>query len=376
MSALRLGIIGAGTISQSVHLPSIRRAGLELRWVCDLSPSRAAEVAAALGTRGTSRPDEVFADPQVDAVLIATPGSHAELAMRALRAGKHVLAEKPLALTLGEVDDLARLAAETRRVVQVGYMKMYDPLTAKAKAELEELDGVRLVRVTVAHPADLPQIAHLRMQPAPRDADIAEIERAEAAEIANSRRALPGASDDLLEYYRNVLNGSVIHEFSLLRALGLALPARWTAQVFPELGGSEPACLLAEAAVGDARYVVSWNWLPEYPEYDEELKVLASNGRLEYHLAKPYLLEDRSRLRVDRNEGLRRIGTDYLETYETGFLRQLDAFATAVTASNEGETPVIAADLQGARADIEQVQLLAQAIGASLGLDVTVEAGA
>ncbi len=366
---LRIAVIGAGTISQSVHLPSIRRAGLELVCVCDLSPTRAAEVAAAHGVRSSSDPAEVFAASDVDAVLIATPGSHARLALAAIRAGKHVLVEKPVALTVREIDELERAAAEHGTTVQVGYMKMYDPLTATAASEIAALNDTRLVRITVSHPADEPQVAHLRMTPPPRDADPAEIAAAEAYEADRAVEALGAeAGPELLRYYAGVLNGSVIHEFSLLRGLGLALPESWTATVFPRLDGPEPACLLAEAAVGDARYVLSWNWLPEYPEYEEELAVLASNGRIAFQLARPYLLEARSSLRVQSHTGSQRRDTLVSDTDETGFLRQLDAFRRSV---QHGE-PVLST-LAGAKEDVRQVQSLAAAIAASLGASLTVE---
>lgn len=367
---MRLGVIGTGAISQSVHLPSIRRAGLDLAMVCDLSPSRAAQVGRELGVAATTDPAEVIASDAVDAVLVATPGSHARLAADAIRAGKHVLAEKPVALTVAEVDELRSLADEHGVVVQVRYMKMYDPLTETAREQCAELRDTRLIQITVAHPADHPQVAHLRMMQAADDADQDVIDEAVAYESAQAARALPGASPELLSYYTNVLNGSVVHELSLMRALELPLPTQWQASVYPSLADSPP-CLLAHARVGDAQLVLSWNWLPDHPEYHEELSVLASNGRLEYSLAKPYVLEARSHLRVQRHRGLQRQDVSYVDGFETGFLRQLDAFAASV---KEG-APVLS-DLAGAREDIIQLQLLAQAVAADLGTPIAREGDA
>ena len=208
------------------------------------------------------------------------------------------------------------------------------------------------------------------MMQAADDADQDVIDEAVVYESAQAARALPGASPELLSYYTNVLNGSVVHELSLMRALELPLPTQWQASVYPSLADSPP-CLLAHARVGDAQLVLSWNWLPDHPEYHEELSVLASNGRLEYSLAKPYVLEARSHLRVQRHRGLQRQDVSYVDGFETGFLRQLDAFAASV---KEG-APVLS-DLAGAREDIIQLQLLAQAVAADLGTPIAREGDA
>lgn len=365
---IRIAVIGAGAISQSVHLTSLRRAGFDLRYVCDLSPQRAAEVAAACGAKATSDPAVAMTSDEVDAVLIATPGSHAVLADAALRAGKHVLAEKPLAFTVREVDELEALAAERGLIAQVGYMKMFDPLTEVAASELAELRGIRLVRITVAHPADDPQVAHLRLSAPPADADQGAIDAAVAADLERAREALPGADDAVLRYYTNVLNGSVIHELSVLRALGIDVPQRWDARAVTALDGTEPASLRASATVAGTEFILSWNWLPDYPEYDEELAVFGANGRIEFHLAKPYLVEERSRLISRRHEGDLRKDTTYTAGHDTGFLRQLDAFALAVRTGEHNR-----ARFAGARADIAALQEIATALAADRGVTLTPE---
>lgn len=368
VTPLRIAVIGAGAISQSVHLTSLRRAGYDIRYVCDLSPARATEVATSVGSTASSDPAAVLAADDVDAVLIATPGSHTVLADRALREGKHVLAEKPLAYTVREVDELEELAATKGLVAQVGYMKMFDPLSGIAADEIAQLHDIRLVRITVAHPADEPQVAHLRMIVAPNDADPAAIDEAVAYDLARAREALPGADDLVLKYYMNVLNGSVIHELSLLRVLGLDLPTEWDAVNVTPFDGPGAASLRASANLGGTEYLLSWNWLPEYPEYDEELAVLASNGRLEFHLAKPYLLEERSRLISRRHDGPIRKDTTYTAGHDTGFLRQLDAFAAAIRTGAQNP-----AGLAGAKQDIAGLQEIARSLAAARGTVVVPE---
>lgn len=129
-SPVRLALIGCGRISQVAHLPALEKAdGIELLAVCDPSEAVARAVARRYDVPAVyTDPKEAFADPAVDAVLIATPDRfHHELAEAALTAGKHVLVEKPLASTVEESEHLVRLVEQTGLKLQVGAMKRHDP---------------------------------------------------------------------------------------------------------------------------------------------------------------------------------------------------------------------------------------------------------
>lgn len=248
-------------------------------------------------------------------------------------------------------------------------MKMFDPLLETARTQLNDLRDVRLVQVTVLHPADDPQVAHLRLRDLPNDVDQTNLERLIAQDRELAAAALPGASSELLDYYQNVLNGSVIHELSVLRALGISPPSEWQAQALTPLGESEPATLLATGLKDDSALILSWNWLPEHPEYGETISVLASNGRLALEMAKPYLLEERSSLEVETFSGEIRETSRFVAGHDTGFLRQLDAFKAAI---KTGNVPV--AGLADARADIFELQKIARALGAAQGQNIRIEA--
>ncbi len=85
--------------------------------------------------------DVALNDPEVDAVIVATPaGSHFELACRALRAGKHIFVEKPLATTVAEVDEIARIAAELQLVVMVGHTFLYNAAVRYVKKLIDAGD--------------------------------------------------------------------------------------------------------------------------------------------------------------------------------------------------------------------------------------------
>ena len=117
-SALNIGIIGVGTISAQYFAEFPKLEGLHVVAVADIKEARAAEVAAEHDVEVLTV-DALLADPRIDAVLNLTiPVAHVDIAMRALRAGKHVYGEKPLALDPEEAAPMLELARE--RGLRVG----------------------------------------------------------------------------------------------------------------------------------------------------------------------------------------------------------------------------------------------------------------
>jgi predicted dehydrogenase len=115
----------------------------DVRWLCDLSPELLDEAANAHPqARTTADFGELLADPEVDAVVIATPVvTHYELAKQALSAGKHVFVEKPQAQSSAEAEELAALAQEQGLVLMPGYLLLYHPALHRLK---ELIDGGEL----------------------------------------------------------------------------------------------------------------------------------------------------------------------------------------------------------------------------------------
>jgi predicted dehydrogenase len=370
---VRIAVVGAGTITQSAHIPAIGRLAdrFELVAVCDLSPSRAALVAQRAGAwvRSASRVEEIVGADDVDAVLLATPGGHAPLASLALASGKHVLAEKPLCLTVAEATALTALSAAHARVLQVGYMKMYDPLLPAVRGELARLEDVRLIEITVAHPRDEAQTGHLRLVGG-SDVDGSVIEAAASAEHERTREALGDVPEAFGELYRSVLLGSVVHELSLLRAIGVDLPAAFDSAVAWPWPEPVPS-VQATATIGAARLVLSWLWLPHYPTYREQLRVLAGNGGLTLDVAPPYIVDAASTLHVARSDGALAAATAYTAGPESGFVHQLEAFADVIEGRRE-----LVSDAAGAAADTRAMQALVRTVAAAHGIELGGEAGA
>lgn len=123
---LRIGLIGLGDIAVRAHLPALERnARTTLVAAADLDGARLA--AAPPGVRATMAPESVLADPEVDAVVIATPPSAtAGLVRAALDAGKWVLAEKPLGLSVAEVAEVRETPGAGERL-QIGLAYRHHP---------------------------------------------------------------------------------------------------------------------------------------------------------------------------------------------------------------------------------------------------------
>jgi predicted dehydrogenase len=106
----------------------------ELTWLCDSATEKSVVADRYAQARFTVDFDEMLADPELDAVVVATPvPTHFELARRALQSGKHVLVEKPPAMTGGEMDELVALASERDLVLMPGHLLLYHPGVRKLR---------------------------------------------------------------------------------------------------------------------------------------------------------------------------------------------------------------------------------------------------
>lgn len=139
---LRVGVIGTGALG-SHHARVF--AGLpeaKLVSVFDLDQAKATKVGEPFGAMAASSLDELIGS--VDAAVVAVPTvAHAEVAARLLRAGRHVLVEKPITSTLADAEALVALAAEKNLVLQVGHVERFNP----AAEALRRIGPPRFVEV-------------------------------------------------------------------------------------------------------------------------------------------------------------------------------------------------------------------------------------
>jgi predicted dehydrogenase len=148
-------VVGTGFIGP-VHVEGLRRAGVHVAGIVGSSPDKSQLAAEQLGLpRGYATLDDVLADPAVDSVHLATPNRlHFAQAAAVLRAGKHVLCEKPLAMTSSETADLVRIATESARAAGVAYNIRFYPLCHEAAARVADGSLGNILHVTGSYVQD------------------------------------------------------------------------------------------------------------------------------------------------------------------------------------------------------------------------------
>lgn len=137
----KVGVIGIGFIGPA-HMEGIRRQGFEVVAVAESTQEIADKAAERLlVTKGYGNWKDLIADPEIDVVHIASPNFlHYENAKAALEAGKHVVCEKPLAMTSTESSELVRLADDKKLVNAVNFNIRFYPLVHEARARIANGD--------------------------------------------------------------------------------------------------------------------------------------------------------------------------------------------------------------------------------------------
>jgi predicted dehydrogenase len=136
---IRIALAGAGAFALSTHLPNLKKQSklYDIRAICSRTGHNAMGSAKKFNAvYATTDFDQVLADPDVDAVVIATRHNlHAPMALKALKAGKHVLVEKPLAIHQEELDDIKAFFADKTSgpVLLTGFNRRFSPHMLRIK---------------------------------------------------------------------------------------------------------------------------------------------------------------------------------------------------------------------------------------------------
>lgn len=153
---LKFGLIGCGRISYK-HIEALinNKADARLTWICDIVLSRAEErklqytMATSLAVKTTTDYKEMLNDSELDAIIIATEsGYHGKIAIDALNAKKHVLIEKPMAMSISEMEEIIRLGERYNLKVGVCHQNRFNPPIQKLRRALEEGRFGKIINIT------------------------------------------------------------------------------------------------------------------------------------------------------------------------------------------------------------------------------------
>jgi myo-inositol 2-dehydrogenase / D-chiro-inositol 1-dehydrogenase len=300
---LKVGLLGAGRIGQ-VHAVNIAaHAGSVLAAVSDVNADAATTLADRFGAKMRASED-ILSDDSIDAVLIATStDTHSDFIEAATRAGKAVLCEKPVDLSLARARACLDVANATGRPVMIGFNRRFDPNFAamKAAADAGEIGKGELLSITSFDPAP-PPVSYIKVS-------------------------------------GGLFRDMAIHDFDMAQWLMGATPETVTAKgacvVDPEIGAAgDVDTAVITLTYADGRIAVIRNSRRAVYGYDQRVELLGSEGLLQAE----NMLE--STVRKSTVAGVSGAKPTYffLERYMPAYAAEWDAFVKSVTS---GQTPPV-----------------------------------
>lgn len=150
-----IGIIGCGKIAQIRHIPEYEACEeAKLYGFYDLNMQRARELAEKYNGKAYASVEELLKDKEIDAVSVCTSNNtHAEISIAAMKAGKHVLCEKPMAITLEECERMVQVAKEENRYLMIDQNQRRAKAHVKAKEMIQDgkIGKILTFRTTFGH---------------------------------------------------------------------------------------------------------------------------------------------------------------------------------------------------------------------------------
>lgn len=311
---VRIGLFGCGRIGR-LHAQNIAaHPDAELAQVFDVHQPSADEVAALHGCPTASSVEDILADDTINAVLIATStDTHADLIEASAKAGKAILCEKPIDLSLARVQECAANIAPYKVPVQIGFNRRFDASHRAAKMAVDkgEIGDLHQVIITSRDP-----------------------EMAPKGYLATSG---------------GMLRDMTIHDFDLARFMLGEEPVEITAQVSAlvnpeicaEVGDIDSAMILMKTASGKLCHIN--NSRQAVYGYDQRVELFGSAGMLISDNQRPHDLRHFNADQAGQSEPYQFF---FLERYAKAFVAELSAFIDAV---NTNTTPEVGFD-DGAKA--------------------------
>ena len=349
---INIGVIGCGQIAQIMHLPYIEEMeNFQLYSICDISRhvvDKVGEKYHLPENRRFTNVDEMLSDGNLEAVVICT-NDHYEPGVKAAKAGKHMIIEKPLAFNLAQADEMIAEAKKSGVIIQVGYMKRYDPGFQYALEKVKTMKDISYVRVhdfggsfdfttkvyDLYKGDDIPKEVLDKGMQDRINAGIAEIGQERAKYLMS---------------YNNIL-GLSSHDTILMRHMF-----------------GDPKVLFADSCndyltavldFGSFRCTFETAFVPDRRKWDESLWVYSPGCNMSVHFPWPYLKNSPTVVRLNENEPGTMVNVDkeVVNSFDESYKNEYQHFYECIT---EGKTPYTAGE--DARKDLKLASDIIHAI--------------
>lgn len=341
MTGRRFGVIGGGLIAQAVHLPNLRsNPAIDIVSIADPSAQVAHELALRYGIPMTYLDwREMLDRERLDAIVICSPHStHAAIVLAAIELGIHCLVEKPLCIDPADGRRIELAAAAAGVVVQVGYMKRFDPAYQRFLEQLPAGDDVRLIDVVTYDPwmsrePYVPWRSMIRADDIP--ASVIDAGRAdEAAQVG----AAVGADDPAtVRAFSYTFLACLIHDVNLVHGI----LDRWGLGSVPVSSSAWADGDAASATLqlgNGAQWRTSWMLLPGLERFDERVSVYFADSIHELNFPVPYHGQSPTVRHVLSTDDGRPVDT--AESFvDNSYVAELAAFVTAIDTGAPVLTP-------------------------------------
>ena len=301
---IRFGVIGAGRIGK-VHSATIAaNPKAKLVYIADAMPQAAAELAAKHGAK-VATVDEIMKAQDIDAVLIGSPtGFHAEQIQAASNAGKAIMCEKPVSLSVDLIEQTLKVIEKNKSTLMIGFNRRFDPNFAEVEKRIRrgDIGSVELLTVISRDPAPPP---------------------------AEYVKGSGGIFRDMMIHDFDMARFLMAEEFVVVNALGAALVDK----AIGVAGDADTAAVQMQTASG--KIAVITNSRRATYGYDQRLEVHGALGMVHAKNVHNTTVEMLS------GNGYRAdpIQNFFLERYFAAYTNELHTFIAAVESGNRNPTP-------------------------------------
>lgn len=342
---LRIGVVGGGLIAQAIHLPRIARLNDHFELVGIVDPSKAVRDALCArypSARPYAEARAMLEAQNPDCVVVCSPNAtHASVVLDALDAGAHVLVEKPLCINPSDSQRICGRRQETGRVVQVGYMKRFDPAFESLLESLPASGaGLRMIDVVTYDPY-LPRAPFVSPDLLVTGTDIPThlIDELKASERDQVEAALGRVSEGWVRTFTDIYLGALVHDINLVHgvvdSLGLAFPGTVLGSNHWADGNAADAYIRLS---NGASWHCAWLLLEGLEEFRERASFYFGGVVHELQFSAPYLVEHAATHRIVRAAGSQH-RSEVRQRIADSYLAQLKHFHACIVEGSACRNP-------------------------------------